>query len=121
MSVEQPGPKGPHPPLLVGLLRLRKMPAGKRAGGSIRPELRGRVSIIREVHVYGAAVGVNERATSEQHRGIGALLINEATKIAVSEHKSKKLTVISGVGTREYYQKFGFELDGPYMSKWLGE
>jgi elongator complex protein 3 len=28
-----------------------------------------------------------------------------------------KVTVISAVGTREYYRKLGYELDGPYMSK----
>ena len=25
----------------------------------------------------------------------------------------------SGVGTRDYYRKLGYELDGPYMSKML--
>ena len=27
--------------------------------------------------------------------------------------------MISGVGTRHYYRKLGYELDGPYMVKWL--
>jgi len=31
----------------------------------------------------------------------------------------KKLLVISAVGTREYYKKLGYSLDGPYMSKQL--
>ena len=26
---------------------------------------------------------------------------------------------VSGVGTRNYYRKIGYELDGPYMSKHL--
>ena len=30
-----------------------------------------------------------------------------------------KISVISGVGTRNYYRKLGYELDGPYMSKSL--
>ena len=30
-----------------------------------------------------------------------------------------KLAVISGVGTRNYYRKLGYQLDGPYMSKLL--
>jgi len=29
--------------------------------------------------------------------------------------------VISGVGTRHYYRKLGYELDGPYMSKSLDD
>ncbi|CAL5972614.1 Histone_acetyltransferase Elp3 [Hexamita inflata] len=119
ISAEQPGGVGCHPPILVGLLRLRQMPLGKRKGGSIRKELQGRVSIIREVHVYGSAVGVNERGFGEQHRGIGRLLVEEACQVAKNEHHSAKLVVISGVGTREYYQKLGFVLDGVYMSKML--
>ena len=29
------------------------------------------------------------------------------------------MAVISGVGTRDYYRKLGYKLDGPYMSKSL--
>ena len=32
---------------------------------------------------------------------------------------SNKMAVISGVGTRDYYRKLGYKLDGPYMSKSL--
>lgn len=66
------------------------------------------MSVIREVHVYGTAVGVNERGLGDQHRGIGRMLVEEAERIAKYEHGSKKLCVISGVGTREYYAKLGF-------------
>ena len=44
-----------------------------------------------------------------------ALLIREAERIARGEHRSKKIAVISGVGTRHYYRKLGYELEGPYM------
>jgi elongator complex protein 3 len=27
------------------------------------------------------------------------------------------MVIISGVGVREYYRKFGYELEGPYMVK----
>lgn len=47
------------------------------------------------------------------------LLMEEAERIAREEHRSNKLAVISGVGTRNYYRKIGYELDGPYMSKSL--
>jgi hypothetical protein len=28
---------------------------------------------------------------------------------------------VAGVGTREYYRKLGYQLDGPYMSKRLSD
>lgn len=50
-------------------------------------------------------------------QGFGMLLMEEAERIAREEHGSTKLAVISGVGTRNYYAKMGYTLDGPYMSK----
>lgn len=52
-------------------------------------------------------------------QGFGMLLMEEAERIAREEHGSTKLAVISGVGTRNYYRKMGYELDGPYVSKML--
>ena len=57
----------------------------------------------------------------KQHQGYGMLLMEEAERIARFEHKSEKILVIAGVGTRNYYRKMGYELDGPYMSKMLTE
>jgi len=45
--------------------------------------------------------------------------MEEAERIAKDEHLSKKLAVISGVGTRGYYRKLGYHLEGPYMVKKL--
>lgn len=45
--------------------------------------------------------------------------MNWAEQIALTEHESVKIVVISGVGTRNYYRKLGYELDGPYMVKSL--
>ncbi|VDP94311.1 unnamed protein product [Echinostoma caproni] len=45
--------------------------------------------------------------------------MEEAERIAREEHGSVKIAVISGVGTRNYYRKLGYELEGPYMTKWL--
>ena len=63
--------------------------------------------------------------------------MEEAERIAREEHGSVKIAVISGewvrllevslmthgylvgVGTRDYYRRLGYELDGPYMSKSL--
>ena len=105
----------PDQDILVGLLRLRKPSADV-----FRPELKEGVSIVRELHVYGSVVPVAARDPSKfQHQGFGTLLMEEAERIARDEHGARKLSVISGVGTRNYYGKLGYELDGPYMSKML--
>ncbi|XP_053394677.1 elongator complex protein 3 [Mercenaria mercenaria] len=105
----------PEQDILIGLLRLRKC-----SEDTFRPELKGGVSIVRELHVYGSVVPVHARdPTKFQHQGFGMLLMEEAERIALEEHGSHKIAVISGVGTRNYYRKIGYELDGPYMSKSL--
>jgi elongator complex protein 3 len=106
----------PQKDILIGLLRLRKA-----SEAAFRPEITSvPSSIVRELHVYGIAVAVSGRdPTKFQHQGFGMLLMEEAERIAREEHGSQKLVVISGVGTRHYYRKMGYELDGPYMSKTL--
>ncbi|XP_032537504.1 elongator complex protein 3 [Chiroxiphia lanceolata] len=105
----------PEQDILVGLLRLRKC-----SEESFRPELKGGISIVRELHVYGSVVPVSSRDPSKfQHQGFGMLLMEEAERIAKEEHGSWKIAVISGVGTRNYYRKIGYELEGPYMVKRL--
>ncbi|CAI8024540.1 Elongator complex protein 3 [Geodia barretti] len=103
----------PEQDILVGLLRLRKC-----SSDTFKLELKGGVSVVRELHVYGSVVPVNARDPSKfQHQGFGMMLMEEAERIALKEHASHKISVISGVGTRNYYRKLGYELDGPYMSK----
>ncbi|VDP07931.1 unnamed protein product [Soboliphyme baturini] len=105
----------PELDILVGLLRLRKCSVT-----TFRPELIGAVSIVRELHVYGSVVPVSKRDPKKfQHHGFGILLMEEAERIAREEHGSKKIAVISAVGTRQYYRKLGYELEGPYMTKAL--
>ena len=105
----------PDQDILVGLLRLRKP-----SEDVFRPELKNGVSIVRELHVYGSVVPVAARDPSKfQHQGFGTLLMEEAERIAREEHGARKISVISGVGTRNYYRKLGYSLDGPYMSKTL--
>ena len=106
----------PRQDILIGLLRLRRA-----SPTAFRQEMVGkRCSIVRELHVYGTAVGVSARdPTKFQHQGFGMLLMEEAERIAREEHGSEKILVISGVGTRHYYRKMGYELDGVYMSKML--
>lgn len=103
----------PEQDILIGLLRLRRC-----SPQSFRPELKCGVSIVRELHVYGSVVPVSSRDPSKfQHQGFGMMLMEEAERIARDEHGSSKLAVISGVGTRNYYRKLGYELEGPYMVK----
>ncbi|XP_060908585.1 elongator complex protein 3 isoform X1 [Labrus mixtus] len=103
----------PEQDILIGLLRLRRC-----SPQSFRPELKGDVSIVRELHVYGSVVPVSSRDPSKfQHQGFGMMLMEEAERISREEHGSSKLAVISGVGTRNYYRKMGYELEGPYMVK----
>jgi len=106
----------PTQDILIGLLRLRKT-----SGAAWLKEITEvPSSIVRELHVYGTAVAVSARdPTRFQHQGFGILLMEEAERIAREEHGSEKLLVISGVGTRHYYRKMGYTLDGPYMSKML--
>ncbi|XP_074065316.1 elongator complex protein 3 isoform X1 [Macrotis lagotis] len=105
----------PEQDILIGLLRLRKC-----SEESFRPELKGGVSIVRELHVYGSVVPVSSRDPAKfQHQGFGMLLMEEAERIAKQEHGAWKIAVISGVGTRNYYRKIGYVLEGPYMVKEL--
>eukprot|EP01100_Stratorugosa_tubuloviscum_P007605 TRINITY_DN3149_c0_g1_i1.p1 TRINITY_DN3149_c0_g1~~TRINITY_DN3149_c0_g1_i1.p1 ORF type:complete len:550 (+),score=248.71 TRINITY_DN3149_c0_g1_i1:88-1737(+) len=105
----------PKQDILIGLLRLRKC-----SSASFRPELKENCSIVRELHVYGSVVPVRCRDPLKfQHQGFGTLLMEEAERIAIEEHGSVKIAVISGVGTRHYYRKLGYELEGPYMVKHL--
>lgn len=107
----------PTQDILIGLLRLRKC-TNKQS--TRQKELKGRVSIVRELHVYGLAIPVHSRDTNRfQHQGYGSLLMNKAEEIARFEHRSKKLAVISGIGTRHYYRKLGYVLEGHYMVKTL--
>lgn len=76
--------------------------------------------MVRELHVYGTVVPIHSRNPMKfQHQGYGTMLMEEAERIAREEHGSQKLAVIAGVGTRHYYRKLGYEIDGPYMSKTL--
>lgn len=61
----------PEQDILVGLLRLRKC-----SEESFRPELKGGVSIVRELHVYGSVVPVSSRDPSKfQHQVLQAVFI----------------------------------------------
>ncbi len=92
---------------IAGFLRLR-LPGQPATDDISLPELANR-AIIREVHVYGAVVGLGEREEGRsQHVGLGRRLIAEALDIAAGAGFGQ-VAVISSVGTREYYRRLGFE------------
>ena len=85
-----------------------------------RDEINDDTCIVREIHVYGKSLKLGKKETDEiQHSGLGKNLMKEAEKISKEEFDAKKILVISAIGTREYYQKLGYLLYGPYMSKML--
>ncbi len=93
---------------LIALLRLRF------PHRTFLSELRG-AAIIREVHVYGKQIAVGRHdGAQKQHIGWGTRLMQSAENLA-REAGYKKMAVIAGIGTREYYQKKGYELEGTYM------
>jgi len=100
--------------ILIGYLRLR-IPSPE----AHRPEITAEpCSIIRELHVYGPVVPVGKhQAKAWQHKGIGQQLLTEAEHITHEEYDCSKIIVISALGTKQYYRRFGYRYDGPYMSK----
>lgn len=76
-------------------------------------------ALIRELHVYGKAMEIGEiDSKTTQHKGLGEELLSLAEEEAKREGV-KKITIISGVGVRNYYRKFGYKLEETYMLKML--
>lgn len=107
---------------LIGLLRLRLLGNGlSKELEDAFPELKG-AAIVRELHIYGQqkSLAVDISLDSKtQHLGFGRRLLSRAEAIACEKGFSK-IAVIAAVGTREYYKKLGFTLEGTYMTKLLG-
>ncbi len=101
--------------ILIGFLRLR-IPSSI----AHRKEVDEKTAIVRELHVYGQMAELGQKKDEIwQHMGYGEDLLIEAEKIALETYDKNKLLIISGVGARNYYRKFGYEREGPYMSKIL--
>jgi ELP3 family radical SAM enzyme/protein acetyltransferase len=114
--------------VLFGFLRLR-IPRYSETH-DVFPEL-AETALIRELHVYGRTFAVGEQAKNgktgdtpvAQHLGIGQRLLVAAenlTRFSAFE----KIAVISGVGVRNYYERFGYKLadgEGEFMMKLLKE
>ncbi|MCP4905582.1 MAG: tRNA uridine(34) 5-carboxymethylaminomethyl modification radical SAM/GNAT enzyme Elp3 [bacterium] len=68
-------------------------------------------ALVRELHVYGGSLRIGaEPGGAAQHRGLGALLLDRAAGVAIAAgHET--LSVISAIGTRDYYRRQDF-VDG---------
>ena len=61
-----------------------------------------------------------ERIAKEEHGSIKLAVISGKRQLSFPPVMRDAITnVVAGVGTRDYYRKLGYELDGPYMSKSL--
>ncbi len=99
---------------LVGFARVRSP-----SESAHRVEVKdSKCCLVRELHIYGPVVPVGFRDDgSWQHRGFGRMLMQEAERIAAEEYGVRRVVVMSAVGTRMYYRRLGYRLEGPYMVK----
>jgi len=108
----------------------------------LRKEITDNSALIRELHVVGTAVGIENPEQNQdfqigtlknkknslthhigeegnvQHKGLGKKLLKKAEQIARQNNKNK-VVVISGIGVREYYKKLGYRKEGCYVVKKL--
>jgi len=102
---------------LYGLLRLRIQ---AKSLPRLGPKIGSNIALIREVHVFGPELPLNQRQESAaQHRGFGKTLLREAERIAQEEFQRGWIAVLSGVGAREYYRSEGYQLQDTFMVKKL--
>jgi len=105
--------ESPDEKVIFGFLRLR---LSDNPGAGIFPELKD-CALIRELHTYGLMIATTRKDRSTQNKGFGRRMLAEAERIAI-ENNYSSIAVISGVGAREYYEKFGYVLKSyGYMIK----
>lgn len=100
---------------IIGFLRMR-LP-GEHV---FRKEITDATALVRELHIYGplAPIGSTKK-TWWQHKGYGNKLLKAAEDMARENYDRDKMVIISGIGVREYYRRFDYQKDGPYVSKSL--
>jgi len=107
---------------LFGFCRLR-INDQKRNAHSVYEATLYNMGLIRELHVYGSLVGVNQLNQTNvqgiQHSGIGKKLLQKAEQISMFYHLKRGVVVISGIGVRSYYEKHGYFLRNNYMVKYF--
>ena len=97
---------------IAGFLRLR-FPSKNH----FRDEITDKTSLVRELHVYGNMIKIGDKNPEiGQHTGFGEKLLKEAENLSI-DRGYEEVAIISGIGSRNYYRKFGYEKVGPYMKK----
>jgi ELP3 family radical SAM enzyme/protein acetyltransferase len=100
--------------ILYGYLRLRF----NKSNYGVLPILHD-TALIRELHVLGMQVSVNNEQNNKnmtQHQGLGSKLVRNAEFISLINNY-KKISIISGVGVRDYYKKKGYNFEETFMIK----
>lgn len=104
-----------EPGLIAGFLRL-SWPLAPGVGSRAFLDEIAASALIREVHVYGQALGIGAESDSQpQHRGLGTQLI-DAAKALSREAGFQQISVIAATGTRAYYAARGFTQGELYMT-----
>jgi ELP3 family radical SAM enzyme/protein acetyltransferase len=99
--------------ILLGFCRLRLNSNFENT----MPEL-DRCAFVRELHVLGQHTNLKGTTGNAQHMGFGRRMIEKSEEIAI-ENGFNLISIISGVGVREYYRKFGYQLENTFMMKEL--
>ena len=73
-------------------------------------------AFIRELHVLGQHTNLKGTTGNAQHMGFGRKMIEKAEQIAY-QNGFTKISIISGVGVREYYRNIGYTLENTFMMK----
>lgn len=76
-------------------------------------------AVLPPLNNFNTQALTSTNAVKYQHKGLGKALLAEAERICKEEYNLKALSVISAVGTRDYYRKFGYTNNGPYVTKTL--
>lgn len=88
--------------------------------GLLRLRIDGQAAVVRELHIYGPEVPLGSRLEQgAQHHGLGEALLREAETMAREDFNAARLSVLSGVGAREYYRLLGYRAECAYMVKEL--
>jgi elongator complex protein 3 len=106
----------PEPGLIAGFLRL-SLPLAPGVGSRAFLDEIAESALIREVHVYGPALGIDTAGKDgeAQHTGLGTRLLDAARRISC-EAGFRRISVIAATGTRAYYAARGFEQGDLYMN-----
>jgi elongator complex protein 3 len=102
--------------ILYGYLRLRF----NSTNYGVLPVLHD-TSMVRELHVLGMQVSVNNNQNNKnktQHKNLGTKLLRNAEFISLINNY-KKISIISGIGVRNYYKKRGYDLEETYLIKYF--